>query len=63
MSALQRKKRLTDGTFGDLTKVFPGETDAEKVARLEAENEQLRESNLAAFIAIAEIFEIMEGGV
>lgn len=41
MSVLLRRKRLPDGTFGELEKVFDGETDAERMARLEAENASL----------------------
>nr|WP_259544499.1 hypothetical protein [Heyndrickxia oleronia] len=31
---LLRRKRLPDGSFGELEKVFEGETDAEKVEQL-----------------------------
>lgn len=35
------RRRLPDGTFGDPVKPFGGETDQEKIARLEAENASL----------------------
>lgn len=50
-----RRKRLADGTFGDLEKVFDGETDAEKLARVEAENTEL-------MLAITDLYEIVLGG-
>ena len=34
-----RRKRLQDGTLGELEKVFKGETDEEKIDRLEREKE------------------------
>ncbi|WP_102271318.1 hypothetical protein [Cytobacillus massiliigabonensis] len=34
MSVLLRRKRLPDGSFGELEKVFEGETEAEKLAQL-----------------------------
>lgn len=41
MSALLRRKRLEDGTFGELEKVFDGETQAETIERMEEENASL----------------------
>lgn len=38
---LLRRKRLPDGTFGPLEKVFEGETVDEKITQLEAENANL----------------------
>ena len=35
---IMRRKRLPDGSFGELEKVFDGETDSEKIERLEREN-------------------------
>lgn len=35
--AILRRKRLADGTFGPLEKVFDGETETEKIERLELE--------------------------
>lgn len=35
------RRRLPDGTFGDPVKPFGGETDQEKIARLEEENANL----------------------
>ncbi len=32
---------MPDGTFGDLEKVFEGDTDAEKIARLQEQNTML----------------------
>lgn len=40
-STLEIKRRLPDGSFGDPVKPFGGETDKEKIARLEAENANL----------------------
>lgn len=57
MAALERRKRLPDGTFGDLEKVFDGETDAEKVIRLEREKNDVEES-LAGLV-----FQLLEKGV
>ncbi|MBU5214342.1 hypothetical protein [Heyndrickxia oleronia] len=38
---MYRRKRLQDGTFGELEKVFKTETTDEKVERLEGENASL----------------------
>lgn len=69
MSALQRRKRLPDGTFGELEKVFEGETADEKVARLEAENASLTLSLLEKDVRLetveslqAEIMLLLIGG-
>lgn len=36
-----RRRRNPDGSFGELEKLFEGETDQEKMERLEATNAQL----------------------
>lgn len=41
MSGILRRKRLPDGTFGDLEKIGEGDTQEEKFARLEAQNTNL----------------------
>lgn len=38
---LLRRKRLPNGSFGPLEKVFDGETDKEKIEQLELENAEL----------------------
>lgn len=48
--AIERRKRLADGTFGELEKVMGGETVNEKLARLEAES-------AAAMNAVIMLFE------
>ncbi|RYI24995.1 hypothetical protein EVU96_25250 [Bacillus infantis] len=68
--ALMRRKRLPDGTFGELEKVFEGETDAEKVERLESENAQLAYDLLTKEFRLSEIeqvqsdiiYQLMMGG-
>lgn len=52
---LMRRKRLPDGTFGDLEKVFEGETEAEKLERLEATNAQLAYESLMKDLKIEEL--------
>lgn len=47
MVALERRKRLADGTFGELEKVFGEETSEEKAKRLDAENKLLKAQNNA----------------
>ena len=42
MSVL-RRKRLEDGSFGELEKVFEGETDREKLERIEREKTEMQE--------------------
>lgn len=37
MANILRRKRLEDGSLGELEKVFEGETEREKTARLEEE--------------------------
>lgn len=39
-----RRRRLQDGSFGPLEKVFEGETKEEKIERLEREKEELKQS-------------------
>ena len=39
--AIIRRKRLQDGSFGELEKVFKGETQDEIIKRFENEKEQL----------------------
>lgn len=52
-----RRKRLEDGTFGELEKVMGGETEEERLNRIEAES-------AAAMNAIVMLFEQQqpEGG-
>lgn len=38
---MKRRKRLEDGSFGELEKVFSFETSEEKIDRLEMENASL----------------------
>lgn len=57
MAALERRKRLPDGSFGDLEKIFDGETDTEKSNRLEQEKNDVEES-LAGLV-----FQLVEKGV
>lgn len=68
--------RNADGTFGDPVKVGTGETDAEKVVRLENENltnmlamtdmfesnVQLQQENTQLMLAITDLYEILVGG-
>lgn len=51
------RRRLPDGTFGDPVKPFGGETDQEKIARLEKEKKELEETLLSAMDATALLFE------
>ena len=60
--AFMRRKRLPDGSFGELEKVGSGETTAETIARLTAENELLKADGQMTLEAIAEIYEIIGGG-
>ncbi|KOS64616.1 hypothetical protein FJQ98_14040 [Lysinibacillus agricola] len=39
--SLEIKRRLPDGSFGEAVKPFGGETDQEKIVRLEEENANL----------------------
>ena len=43
--SILRRKRLQDGSFGELEKVFSGETPQEKIERLEQENNSLIDEN------------------
>ena len=60
--AILRRKRLADGTFGEIENVFQRETDAEKMARLESENADLKASLSDTQLAIAELANIVLGG-
>lgn len=57
MTAILRRKRLADGSFGELEKVFDGETAEEVIARLEEEN-----AKMAGAQAIL-LFQLLEKGV
>lgn len=74
--AIERKKRLKDGSFSEPQKVGQGETLAEKAKRLEQENItnmlvmtelfetniQLQEENIQLMLAITDLFEMVVGG-
>ena len=49
--AILRRKRLQDGTFGELEKVFEGETQEEVIERLEGETDSLKALNLNIMLA------------
>lgn len=51
------RRRLPDGSFGDPVKPFGGESDQEKIARLEREKEELYETLLSTMEATTLIFE------
>ncbi|MGN7387707.1 hypothetical protein [Sporosarcina sp. SAFN-015] len=55
---IMRRRRLPDGSFGELEKVFVGETDAEKIARLEAENASLALANIEKDIRLETVEEL-----
>lgn len=61
MGYILRHRRLQDGSFGELEKVFNGETDEEKLGRLQSENEQLRADIDATLEAVLEIYETVGG--
>lgn len=56
-----RRKRLADGSFGELENVFDVETDADKIVRLESENAQLKADNETTLAALLDIYEIIGG--
>lgn len=72
-----RRKRLQDGTFGDLEKVFSGELESEKVDRLESENLagmlamvdmfetniRLTDDNTQLMLAVTDLYEMIIGGM
>lgn len=60
--AILRRKRLADGTFGEIENVFQRETDAEKMTRLESENTDLKASLSDTQLALAELANIVLGG-
>ena len=60
--AVHRRKRLADGTFGEIENVFQRETDAEKMSRLESENADLKASLSDTQLALAELANIVLGG-
>ncbi|WP_277679639.1 hypothetical protein [Gracilibacillus dipsosauri] len=58
--AVVRRKRMSDGTFGPLEKVFENEeTPEEKAERLDRENKQLRQD---LSIAIIELTTLLASG-
>lgn len=65
------RRRLPDGTFGDPVKPFGGETEGEKIARLESENANITFTLLQKELQIEElensqamlIFQLVEKGV
>ncbi|MED4399760.1 hypothetical protein [Metabacillus fastidiosus] len=65
MGAVYRRKRLPDGSFGELEKVFEGETNEEKLTRFEAEKLALQQLLLDNMDATAILFEeilLLKGG-
>lgn len=71
--AIERRRRLVDGTFGPVEKLGSGLTDKEKLAILVAENLDLKlalvetvalneELNTQTQLAIAELSTIILGG-
>lgn len=62
--ALMRRKRLADGSFGELEKVFDGETSEEKIERLEKEKEDLKSQLLEVqeYILETELEKLLEKG-
>lgn len=70
-TALERRKRLADGTFGDMEKVFGGKTEPEKVADLQGlnnalmltvvdmyeENAGLKELNRNVMLMVVDLYE------
>ena len=52
-----RRKRLQDGSFGELEKVFEGETEQEKTERIGEETEILKDMNLNLMLANIEMYE------
>lgn len=65
------KRRLPDGSFGDPVKPFGGESDREKVARLEGENASITFTLLEKDLKLEELeasqamvlFQLIEKGV
>lgn len=62
--ALMRRKRLSDGSFGELEKVFEGETQEEQIERLEKEKENLKGQLLEVqnYIVNKEYEDLLEKG-
>ena len=66
-----RRKRLADGSFGELEKIFEGETQEEKIERLEGENAFLSFSLLEKDMKLSAVeeshaglvFQLIEKGV
>lgn len=71
MPSLVIRRRLPDGTFGDPVKPFGGETEQEKIARLESENANITFSLVQKDLKIMELeetqalllFQLIEKGV
>lgn len=71
MPSLVIRRRLPDGTFGDPVKPFGGETEKEKIARLESENASITFNQVQKDLKIAELeesqalllFQLIEKGV
>lgn len=65
------RRRNPDGSFGEAVKPFGGETDSEKMERLEADNAQLIYTSMMKAIAIEELntsqanllYQLMTNGV
>lgn len=71
------RPRNADGTLGQPVKFGKGETDKEKIVRLESENltnmlamtdmfetnVQLQQDNMQLMLAITDIYEMMVGGI
>lgn len=69
--ALEIKRRLPDGSFGDPVKPFGGETDKEKIVRLEANNADLMYGSMMKELEIDKLkntqaellYQLMMGGI
>lgn len=64
--AILRRKRLQDGTFGEPEKVFSGETQDEKIERLEREKNGLQRQlvDVQSYIVEQEYQKLLrEGGL
>lgn len=71
MTAILRRKRLADGSFGELEKVLGGETESEKIERLEGENAHITFMLIEKDMKLSEVessqalllFQLLEKGV
>ena len=68
---MQRRKRLADGTLGELEKIGTNETAEEKTTRLEEEAALLTYSDMMKELRITELeesqalltYQLMQGGI